>query len=360
MDETILAEGLRSACETARVVEEEGLLFLPALHAAEKQIVAAIAQSYGELWNGLDHLSIDDDLALVEEKQGIRFNAQQVDAIHKCLAGPLCILTGGPGTGKTTTLTGVLHVTRALKWNAAICAPTGRAAKRITEITGIEARTIHRLLEFDPASGAFQRDEEGPLEADILVVDEVSMVDVQLMAALLRARPAGCRIVLVGDADQLPSIGPGAVLRDMIACGEVETVVLNIVFRQDRQSSIVSNAHRVREGYMPVFDARLVDGGETFFREVGQHENVGQLVRDLIVDRLPAACACDPMRDIQVLSPMHNSPAGVSHLNHVLQQAINGAAPVVYQRGEQRFRSGDKVMQTRNYYEKAVLNGDIG
>jgi exodeoxyribonuclease V alpha subunit len=360
VDEFAISHALTRAKEERRIIEQDELLFLPELYHAEQSIATSIAQAFGEEWNMLNHLEIDEYLAPVEMKRDVRFNAQQVEAIHKCLGGPLCILSGGPGTGKTTTLIGILHVARALGWEAAICAPTGRAAKRIAEITGSEAKTIHRLLEFDPSSGRFQRDEEKRLEADILVVDEVSMVDVELMAALLRARPRGCRVVLVGDADQLPSVGPGAVLRDMIECGEIDTVVLRLVFRQAEKSSIITNAHRVRQGFMPVFDSRLVDGGETFFREVGPKENIAQLIRDLVVERLPATFSCDPMRDIQVLSPMHNTVAGVTNLNQVLQQSVNGGGRVVFHRGDRRFRAGDKVMQVRNNYDKDVYNGDIG
>ncbi|MCB2205613.1 ATP-dependent RecD-like DNA helicase [bacterium] len=360
VDETTVSAALSECREKGSILEEEGLLFLPALFAAEVQIAEAIAHAFSEQWNGLDHLALDESLTEVEEDRALRFNAQQVDAIHRCLAGPLCILTGGPGTGKTTTLIGILHVARRLKWRAAICAPTGRAAKRITEITGCEAKTIHRMLEFDPVTGGFQRDETTPIEADILVVDEVSMVDVGLMAALLRARPPGCRIVLVGDADQLPSVGPGAVLRDMLGCGEIDSVTLKLIFRQEEKSSIVSNAHRVREGFMPTFDSKLLEGGETFFREVSTGENIAQLIRDLIIDRLPTAVDCDLRRDVQVLSPMYNTPAGVTHLNHVLQQAINGGGRVVYHHGDRTFRAGDKVMQIRNDYQKDVYNGDIG
>ncbi|MBE0643092.1 MAG: ATP-dependent RecD-like DNA helicase [Bacteroidetes bacterium] len=351
---------LTLAIETGSVLLFDGHVYLPELLHAEASISDALRASFAERWNTLDHLGLDGRLTEVETARGIHLNAQQVEAVHKCLAGPVCILTGGPGTGKTTTLIGILDLARQLDWKIAICAPTGRAAKRITELTGHEAKTIHRLLEFDPSVMVFQRHEDNPVEADILVVDEMSMVDVPLMAALLRARRPGCRLVLVGDADQLPSVGPGTVLRDLLACGEIETVVLHLVFRQAAHSSIVTNADRMRQGFMPVFDTRIVDGGETFFREVGPDEHLPQLVRDLVSTRIPEELGCDPMRDIQVLSPMYDTPAGVTHLNHVLQQAINGHSRVAFQRGDRVFRLGDKVMQTRNDYGKDVYNGDIG
>jgi len=358
-EESVL-DGLRDAMAHARVIEDDDMLFLPELYHAEHAVTEAIAEAFGEHWNDLDHLQLNEQLSAAEERTGLQFNAQQVEAVHKCLAGPICILTGGPGTGKTTTLIGILEIAKEMGWKTAICAPTGRAAKRISEVTGFEARTIHRLLEFDPVSGVFQRSDDRPVEADLLVVDEMSMVDLPLMAALLRARASGCRIVLVGDADQLPPVGPGAVLRDLISSRNIETVVLTLVLRQSAQSSIVTNAHRVRQGFMPVFDTRLSDGGETFFRAVEQGESIAELIRDLIVTRLPTQLGCDPVRDIQVLSPMHATPAGVTHLNRVLQQSVNGGSRVAVQRGDRLFRNGDKVMQIRNDYERDVYNGDIG
>lgn len=360
VDEEAVLDGLREAIEQVRVIEDDDMLFLPELYHAERAVAEAIALAFGEHWNDLDHLRLNKQLTAAEERTGLQFNAQQVEAVHKCLAGPICILTGGPGTGKTTTLIGILAIAKDMGWKTAICAPTGRAAKRISEVTGFEARTIHRLLEFDPVSGTFQHNDDRPIEADLLVVDEMSMVDLPLMAALLRARAAGCRIVLVGDADQLPPVGPGAVLRDLIASETIDTVVLTLVLRQSAQSSIVTNAHRVRQGFMPVFDTRLSDGGETFFRAVDDGESIAGLIRDLVVSRLPAQLDCDPVRGIQVLSPMHATPAGVSHLNRILQQAVNGGSRVAFQRGDRMFRSRDKVMQTRNDYERDVYNGDIG
>jgi exodeoxyribonuclease V alpha subunit len=360
VDELAVLDGLRQATNEGRVIEEEGALFLPELFHAEAALTQAVATAFSEQWKQVDHRNLDVVLQSVENETGVRFNALQVEAVHKCIAGPICILTGGPGTGKTTTLRGVLQVARSMGWKTAICAPTGRAAKRIQEVTGFEARTIHRLLEFDPSSRTFNRNDDNPIEADLLVVDEMSMVDLPLMAALLRARQSGCRVVLVGDEDQLPSVGPGAVLRDLVACGEIETVVLTLVFRQSAKSSIVTNAHRVREGYAPVFDSRLSEGGETFFREVGSGETVADLIKDLVVQRLPDQMQCDSVRDIQVLSPMYKSPAGVTHLNHVLQKALNGGSRVVFHHGDKLFCAGDKVMQIRNDYEKDVYNGDIG
>ncbi len=351
---------LRLAVETGRAILFDEHVYSPELFHAEAAIADALRSSFAEEWNNLDHLRLNEKLAGVESARGIQLNAQQVEAVHKCLAGPVCLLTGGPGTGKTTALTGILDLASYMEWKIAICAPTGRAAKRITEVTGYEAKTIHRLLEFDPSVMAFTRQEDNPVEADLIVVDELSMVDVPLMAALFRARPRGCRLVLVGDSDQLPSVGPGTVLHDLLACGEIETVVLHLVFRQSEHSSIITNADRMRQGFMPVFDSRIVDGGATFFREVGPEENLAGLVRDLVAERIPAEFDCDPMRDIQVLSPMYDTPAGVTNLNHVLQRAINGGSRVVFQRGDRGFRLGDKVMQTRNDYTKEIYNGDIG
>ena len=360
VDEEAVLDGLRSAIEQIRVIEDDDMLFLPEFYHAERAVAEAIASAFGEHWKALDHIRLNEQLASAEEHAGVQFNAQQVEAVHTCLAGPICILTGGPGTGKTTTLIGILEIAKDMGWKTAICAPTGRAAKRISEVTGFEARTIHRLLEFEPVSGVFQRNGDRPIEADMLVVDEMSMVDLPLMAALMRARASGCRIVLVGDADQLPPVGPGAVLRDLIGSERIDTVVLTLVLRQSAQSSIVTNAHRVRQGFMPVFDTRLSDGGETFFRSVDDGESIAGLIRDLVVTRLPAQLGCDPVREIQVLSPMHATPAGVSHLNRILQQAVNGGSRVAFQRGDRMFRNGDKVMQTRNDYERDVYNGDIG
>jgi exodeoxyribonuclease V alpha subunit len=355
-----MRNGLARAVAQGLVFIENEHVYLPELFHAEQRIAVELQAAFAEEWNSLDHLGLDKRLAEVEKTRTVQLNAQQVEAVHKCLAGPVCVLTGGPGTGKTTALTGILDLARLMQWKIALCAPTGRAAKRITEITGHEARTIHRLLEFDPKEMAFRRNEDRRLEADILVVDEMSMVDIPLMAALLCARPAGCRMVLAGDADQLPSVGPGSVLRDLLASRDIERVVLHLVLRQAADSSIIINAHRIRDGYMPNFDTRVRGVGETFFSEVHSDEQLPELVRALVAERIPDEFDCDPVRDIQIISPMHDSAAGVTRLNAVLQEAVNGGARTLLQRGDRLFRQGDKVMQTRNDYEKEVFNGDIG
>jgi exodeoxyribonuclease V alpha subunit len=280
----------------------------------------------------------------------------QVEAIHKSIVGPVTIITGGPGTGKTTTVAGILAIASGLELRVAMCAPTGRAAKRLGELTGFEARTIHRLLEFEPRSGMFLRNADRQLEVDLLVVDEMSMVDVQLMAGLLQAVPAHARIVFVGDADQLPSVGPGNVLHDLIGSETIETVVLHYVYRQAENSTIISNAHRIRTGYSPVFDNRR----ETFFIEREHGDAIAKTIRELVVTRLPREMKLDPLTQIQVLSPMHDTAIGVRNLNLMLEQDLNPHGRIVSHKGDRAFRLGDKVMQTRNNYDKDVYNGDIG
>jgi exodeoxyribonuclease V alpha subunit len=279
----------------------------------------------------------------MERDLGIEFAPHQAEAISKCFSVPALLLTGGPGTGKTTAIAGILAIADARGWRTMLCAPTGRAAKRLSELSGHEARTIHRLLEFDPATWSFMRDDDNPIEADLVIVDEMSMVDIELMAALIRAVPLSAHLVLVGDPDQLPSVGPGNVLRDLLDSGCLESVALRQVFRQDETGSIVTNAHRVRNGEMPVFRR------ETVFIEAGSPESIVEHVREHA-----------RMQDSQVIAPMHNTLPGVRNLNAVLQRDLNGSGKVIFNKGDTVWRKGDKVMQTRNNYDKDVFNGDIG
>jgi exodeoxyribonuclease V alpha subunit len=240
-----------------------------------------------------------------------------------------------------------------------LAAPTGRAAKRLSEATGREASTIHRLLEFDPRGGAFQRCASRPIDADAVIVDEASMIDVSLAAALLEALPTAARLVVVGDADQLPSVGPGAFLRDLIESGAVPTVRLNEIFRQASQSAIVIGAHRILEGIAPASGSADDPSADFFVIPRRDPERAKEVVCELVTRRIPRRFGFDPMTEVQVLSPMHRGPAGTITLNAELQAMLNPSGPTIENRG-QKLRTGDKVMQTKNDYERDVYNGDIG
>ena len=347
---------LNSAIAEGVLIQSDAWVYVPELLFAEQAIASSLRQLFGQAPRSIDHGMIEEHVRQVESARAIQFSPVQVEAIHKSISGPVTILTGGPGTGKTTTIGGILAIAAALELDLAICAPTGRAAKRLAELTGWEAKTIHRLLEFDPRSGLFLRNDDRPLETDLLIVDEMSMVDVQLMASLLLAVPGHARVVLVGDVDQLPSVGPGNVLHDLIGSETIETVILHYIYRQAENSTIISNAHRVRSGYAPVFDNQR----ETFFIEREHPESIAKTIREVVVTRLPREMGINPLTEIQVLSPMHDTAIGVRNLNHILEQDLNPHGRIVFHKGDRIFRIGDKVMQTRNNYTKDVFNGDIG
>jgi exodeoxyribonuclease V alpha subunit len=282
----------------------------------------------------------------------------QRSAVEASLGTHLLVLTGGPGTGKTTTVRAIVQAHGALDRNVALCAPTGRAAKRLSEAAGIEAKTIHRLLEWNPATGRFNRDRRSPLEADLILVDEASMLDVRLASQLFVAIAPNATLVLVGDIDQLPPVGPGQPLRDLIASGICKTVRLHEVFRQAQQSAIVRGAHSVLEGHMPepTSPGRRGDGDLFLIAATDPEIIIERVVQAL--RRMSVAYGLDPIVDVQVMTPMRRGPLGTNRLNEVLQDAFNPherleAAPTL-------FRSGDKVMQLRNDYEKEVYNGDLG
>lgn len=345
---------LHRIAEYRRVVLENERVFLPEYYFAETSVTQSIERLFNAELAAEDQIQVEASIRACEEELGITFSPIQAEAIQKVFAHPVIVLTGGPGTGKTTAIAGILAVADALEMSVELCAPTGRAAKRLSELAGADARTIHRLLEYNPKEGVFQRTMERPLETDMLIVDEMSMVDVQLMAYLLQAVPDGVRLVLVGDVDQLPSVAPGNVLADLIDSQYIETVRLHYVFRQEETSSIISNAHRVNDGFMPVF------GRETFFIEEETAGSVAEIIRDIVERRLPKQYGSDPLRDIQVLTPMHKTAVGTRNLNGLLQHALNPYGRIIYQSGERTFRIGDKVMQTKNDYERDIYNGDIG
>jgi exodeoxyribonuclease V alpha subunit len=333
-------------------------VFLAGLYRAER----GIADGLVRLDNGsLPWPQIDPEKALpwVEQRDGFQLADSQKTAIRTALVSKVLVITGGPGVGKTTIVNSILRILSAKGTKLLLCAPTGRAAKRMTEATGFEAKTIHRMLEVDPKGGGFKRDAENPLDCDFLVVDEASMVDVILMQALLKALPDSSALVIVGDIDQLPSVGPGQVLADIIASGAVPVVRLTEVFRQAAASRIIVSAHRINQGSMPDLRASGVDS-DFYFVQADDPEIAVQRIIELVKSRIPKRFGLDPIRDIQVLCPMNRGGVGARSLNIELQSALNPAGERKVDRFGWTFAPGDKVMQIENDYDKEVYNGDIG
>jgi exodeoxyribonuclease V alpha subunit len=339
------------------LTEDEQAVYFKPLHVAEAQSAAGLLRltSTPSLLRRFD---ADKALSWAQRQMDLELTERQSEAVRAAVTSKLVVVTGGPGTGKSTIVQSILSIVAALRARVALAAPTGRAAKRLAELTGHEAKTIHRLLEFSPKQGGFQRNGERPLKADVVIVDEASMVDIVLMHHLVKALPATARLVLVGDVDQLPSVGPGAVLRDLIASGTPHVVRLDRIFRQAEGSWIVTNAHRINQGEFPEFPERG-SGGDFFFVHRDDPEEVRQTILDLCRRRLPHRYGLDPIDDIQVLTPMHRGLVGTQRLNADLQQLLNGT-PISLTRGSQTFRLRDKVIQIVNDYDKDVYNGDIG
>jgi len=339
-------------------VGETPCVFLAGLYRAER----TVAERLMRLANGvLPWPWIDPEEALpwVEQRIGFSLAESQMAAIRLALMSKVLVITGGPGVGKTTIIRGILRILSAKGIRLALCAPTGRAAKRMTEATGFEAKTIHRLLEVDPRTGGFKRDENNPLDCDLLVVDEASMVDVMLMQSLMRAVPDRAALLIVGDIDQLPSVGPGQALADVIASGTVPVVRLTEVFRQAAQSRIITSAHRINQGSIPDLNPPAEDS-DFYFVPADDPEAAVSRIIDLVKTRIPKRFGFDPIRDIQVLCPMNRGGVGARSLNIELQAALNPADDRKVERFGWTFGPGDKIMQIENDYDKEVYNGDIG
>ena len=332
-------------------------IYIPRLERAEATVAADLSELVGTPPRG-NPIIVITAIAWYQGQAQIELAARQREALAASLTEKAVVITGGPGTGKTTLIRGVVQILGRKDLEVVLAAPTGRAAKRLTETTGHPARTIHRLLEFNPMTRAFARNRQNPIEADCLVIDEISMLDIELAAALLEAVPPDCRLVLVGDADQLPSVGPGNVLADLIASDTIPVIRLDRVFRQAERSHIVDNAHRVNSGYMPLTHSNP-DESDFFFVARDDPEEAAKLAIDLAARRIPERFGLDPVWDIQVLAPMHRGVLGVTRLNERLQAQLTPAGPELAV-GWRRFRVGDKVMQVRNNYELDVFNGDLG
>lgn len=353
IEEEIAAENL-----IADEIDGEICLFLAPLYRAEVGVASSLTRlaDGAPPWAGI---VAERAIPWVESHTGLTLSASQRDAVKLALESKVVVVTGGPGVGKTTLVNSILGIIRAKNLRVTLCAPTGRAAKRLTESTGLEAKTIHRLLEFDPQTFGFKRGKDHPLDTDLLVIDEASMVDVVLMNKLLPAIPDDAGLVIVGDVDQLPSVGPGCVLSDVIESNAIPTVRLTEIFRQAAGSRIIVNAHRINRGELPLKDlgTDLVD---FYFIPAATPEEIHDKLLHVITERIPKRFGFHPVRDIQVLTPMNRGGLGARSLNAELQAALNGTSEPKVTRFGTSFGKGDKVIQTVNNYEKEVFNGDIG
>ena len=368
LDQMIMDKDL--ICETVDYNTDQAemkAIYLPAFYYAEVGVAGKLkrlvqAPAADRLWHALmdarqktGNESLSIDVSKIQEKVHMEYDEIQADAIRKAAVSKVMVLTGGPGTGKTTTTQGIIAAYRSFGLKILLAAPTGRAAKRMTEATGLEAKTIHRLLECKPPEG-YQKNEDNPLEGDVLIIDECSMIDMILMNALLKAIPEGMRLILVGDIDQLPSVGAGNVLRDIIDSGVFPVVRLTRIFRQAQSSRIIMNAHAINEGKFP--DISNGKNTDFFYIEKEDPEEAVQEIVRLVKNNLPRYYKT-PWNHIQVLTPMQKGIVGAANLNLALQEALNPQGDGL-RRGGYLFRAGDKVMQIRNNYEKEIFNGDIG
>ncbi len=351
VSDTVLVMTLDEMIKVSDVIRDNIALYLPPFFFSE----TGTARKLKELMVGKREKEIND-VDVIQNNKSIIYDEIQINAIKCAVQSKVMVLTGGPGTGKTTTTLGIISVFKNSGMDILLAAPTGRAAKRMSETTGMEAKTIHRLLEYKPQEG-YKRNADNPLEGDVLILDECSMVDIILMYNLLKALPANMTLILVGDIDQLPSVGAGNILRDIIDSGSVPVVRLERIFRQAMGSKIITNAHRINKGEFPVLNSEK--GSDFFFIDDEEPEHVIEQIVNLCKHRLPKFYNVNPIKDIQVLTPMQRGVVGAVNLNQSLQNALNPNT-VCLKHGGTEYRLHDKVMQIKNDYDKDVFNGDIG
>lgn len=354
-DQASIEEHLDRAIKDESLIMDQSCVYIPAMLYSE----IALSKRIKEVINAPSVLTFSDTdavIARLEKEEKIIYDDIQKDAIKKAAQAKFMVLTGGPGTGKTTTTLGMIKVFEAMNARVILAAPTGRAAKRLSEASRMEAKTIHRLLEYKPGEG-YKKNSENPLEGDVLIIDESSMIDLLLMHNLLKALPLHMKVFLVGDVDQLPSVGAGNVLKDIISSGRVDVVKLERIFRQAQDSQIISNAHRINKGLFP--ELKTGRQSDFFFIEEEDPEKVLAVISELCTKRLPRYYKVDPINDIQVLTPMQRGNTGAMNLNTVLQKSLNKNTRGLEYAGRSYYL-GDKVMQIKNNYDKGVFNGDIG
>jgi len=370
VDRSVILKAFGNIAYDGKVVTEDLNLDMEEFVPNQKAVYLAqfytsetgIAKYFAQLISSPKRIrKMDQDKAIqwVQGKIKLKLAPKQVEAIKRAISDKVMVITGGPGTGKTTIINAVIKIYRAVGAKILLAAPTGRASKRMSEATAYPARTIHRMLEYSFQKGGFQRNNDHPLEVDVLILDEVSMVDTILMYHLLKAVPAEATLVMVGDVNQLPSVGPGSVLKDIIRSNVVPVVELKEIFRQAGESLIVVNAHKINNGLMPKLKADKKHLEDFYFIEQDDPEQALRTIMELVCERIPKRFKFHPIDDVQVLSPMHKGVVGAGNLNMKLQDALNPSR-VQIAKGERVFRLSDKVMQIRNNYEKEVFNGDIG
>ena len=362
VDISLLASSLDASIQAGQLISVENaskglLIYLPVLYQAECALADRLKQiNRGE--HPCPKIDLDRAIDWVAERSGFELAASQQKALRQSISSKVAVITGGPGVGKTTLVQSILMVLRAKKMRVLCCAPTGRAAKRMSESTGMEAKTIHRLLQYNPGSGGFVHRADNPLECDILIIDECSMVDLLLANQLVSAVPLHAAILFVGDADQLPSVGPGRILQDIISSNQFTVSQLSDVFRQAATSKIITNAHAINQGNLPQFP-KDGDPSDCYFIETEEPETAVAMIAKLVRDSIPKRFGMRPMKDIQILTPMQKGALGAQNLNATMQQALNPTGDQIERFGI-IFRHGDRVMQTENDYDKEIYNGDLG